>query len=313
MPQPFISICIPAYRRVDYLKRLLDSVAAQDYTSFEIIVTDDSPDESVKACCDGYAGRLPVVYFRNALALGTPENWNEGIRKAKGSWIKLMHDDDFFLYPGALGAFAREAQNTDGDFIFSAYRNVTAAGEVGAPVKLVPFRKRALVTEPLTLLSSNVIGPPSVTLVRNTRQFWYDNRMKWLVDMDYYIQVLKGRSFRYIQTPLVGIGVHENQVTKVSSLNPEVEIPEHLLILEKYGTHGFSKILFYDAFWRLFRNLGFRTLADIQQYAKGKPVPDTIQQMIRFQSKFPLSVLRIGICSKILMLMGFLFRNSNID
>lgn len=309
--EPVISICIPAYRRVEYLKRLLDSIEQQDFKLFEVVVTDDSPDDSVNSLCQSYSSRLPLFYYRNPQALGTPENWNEGIRKARGAWIKLMHDDDFFLYPGALGVFAREAEKAKTGFIFSAYRNVTAAGEISPPVQLVPFRKQALVKQPLTLLSRNVIGPPSVTLVRNQKTWWYDKRMKWLVDMDFYIQVLQQASFCYINTPLIGIGVHENQVTRVSSLNPEVEIPEHLLIVEKYGLDGFRNLLFYDAYWRLFRNLGFRSEEDIRNYSGGKLIPVVLQRMIRFQGKIPLGVLKIGIFSKLLMLVSYLFSSKD--
>ncbi|HEY4935407.1 MAG TPA: glycosyltransferase, partial [Puia sp.] len=40
---PFISICIPAYQRSGYLRRLLDSIEIQTFHRFEVIITDDSP------------------------------------------------------------------------------------------------------------------------------------------------------------------------------------------------------------------------------------------------------------------------------
>ena len=45
---PLISICIPAYKRIDYLQKLLDSISIQTFKDYEVIVTDDSPDESVE-------------------------------------------------------------------------------------------------------------------------------------------------------------------------------------------------------------------------------------------------------------------------
>ena len=91
---PFISICIPAYKRADYLDRLLKSIAVQSFKNFEVIITDDSPDESLLLLTQLYKKQLPIYYKRNLEALGTPENWNEGIRLARGQWIKIMHDDD---------------------------------------------------------------------------------------------------------------------------------------------------------------------------------------------------------------------------
>jgi glycosyltransferase involved in cell wall biosynthesis len=44
---PLISICIPAYKRIEFLQRLFDSIAIQTYKGYEVIITDDSPDEVV--------------------------------------------------------------------------------------------------------------------------------------------------------------------------------------------------------------------------------------------------------------------------
>ena len=49
-----------------------------------------------------------IRYFKNADQLGTPENWNEGLRKASGDWIKIMHDDDWFTGPESLHIFTED-------------------------------------------------------------------------------------------------------------------------------------------------------------------------------------------------------------
>ncbi len=43
-----VSICIPAYKQVSFLRKCLESVLMQDFTDYELIITDDSPDDSVK-------------------------------------------------------------------------------------------------------------------------------------------------------------------------------------------------------------------------------------------------------------------------
>jgi len=43
----FVSICVPAYQRPELLKRLLDSILVQEYTRYEVVVTDDSPGTTV--------------------------------------------------------------------------------------------------------------------------------------------------------------------------------------------------------------------------------------------------------------------------
>ena len=110
MSDILISICIPAYSRVAFLQRLLASIAVQTFKDFEVIITDDSPGSDVQEVCSRYADAFPLIYYKNEPALGTPENWNEGIRRASGKWIKLMHDDDWFATPGALQQFAHATQ-----------------------------------------------------------------------------------------------------------------------------------------------------------------------------------------------------------
>jgi glycosyltransferase involved in cell wall biosynthesis len=302
-----ISICVPAYKRTSFLKRLLDSIAIQTFRDFEVIIADDSPDETIKELCAGYGELASIFYYRNQNALGTPENWNESIRKAKGEWIKLIHDDDWFRSADSLELFAAAIkENPEASFIFSAYQNNYLDKDIRVPVYLNRFRYRLVKKNPVTLLSSNIIGPPSVVIHRNDNIFFYDNRLKWLVDIDFYIRYLQFAKPVYIDRLLIDVGLGSEQVTKTAFRVPAVEIPEHFYLLEKLGIHQLKNILIYDAWWRLIRNLGIKNLRDIRQNDYLKPVPPIIARMIGFQNKLPAALLRIGIFSKFLMSLSFI-------
>lgn len=101
-----ISICIGTYNRIDYLKRLLDSIAIQKYKNFEVIITDDSSNDSIEQYLKTIHVSFPIQYIRNKETLGTPKNWTAGIPYASGQWIKVMHDDDYFSDADSLNAFA---------------------------------------------------------------------------------------------------------------------------------------------------------------------------------------------------------------
>jgi glycosyltransferase involved in cell wall biosynthesis len=116
---PFISICIPAYKNKDFLGILLQSILEQDYKDYEVIVTDDSPDDSVEEVCASFKENLPLIYHRNRPVKGSPANWNAGIALAKGGWIKMMHDDDWFADEKSLQRFADAIVSAPGaGFIF---------------------------------------------------------------------------------------------------------------------------------------------------------------------------------------------------
>jgi glycosyltransferase involved in cell wall biosynthesis len=301
---PHISICIPAYKRPDKIRRLLRSVKEQVFKNYEVIISDDSPDDSVKNVVREFAD-LPIIYYKNEKALGTPANWNFSIGKANGEWIKLMHDDDWFVDGNSLGVFAKHAENNK-HFIISRYFRVFESGLV----EMASFPRlweRKIIRNPVLLLANNVIGPPSVTLIHKSIKERYDTSMKWRVDLDYYITLLKKKKeFSLIDKALVNVGISASQVTNDCINIPEVELPEGLLILKKNGLTPLKNILVYDAWWRIFRNLQVRKMEKVNQYTPGEKWPEVINRMIRHQSYIPVVLLRIGAVSKIVMFISYI-------
>ena len=309
MNSKFISICIPAYKRIHYLKRLMSSIENQSYTNYEVIISDDSNDHSVEELLKEYKGKLEVKYFKNEKALGTPANWNHAISKATGQWIKLMHDDDWFANEYSLEKFASATKNGC-PFIFSAYSNKV---ELNNNTEMMFFNeglKTNIIKNPLLLLAKNIIGPPSVTLFRNSIKDKYDERLKWRVDIEYYISnISKGVDFSYINEPLINVGVSDSQVTN-SCLNiPSVEIPEMYILLTKYGTSPLKNIMVYDAYWRILRNTNINSKHKLESFGQTE-WPKVILSMVELQSKFNQDILRNGVLSKTLMSISYIYNLS---
>ena len=304
MNSTLISICIPAYKGVHTLRRLLDSIAIQTYKRFEVVVTDDSPDREVEYLCNLYQARFDLRYFKNIVQLGTPENWNEGVRRAKGEWIKIMHDDDWFVSDHSLMQFVDAIEASPGsNFIFSGYTNVSS--QISKTI-LLPPRKRMFLNPSSQLLSENVIGPPSVTLYHNLTGLGYDRNLKWLVDIDFYIQYLKENQSYYINASLIAIGISDQQVTNTSFRVATVEIPEHFYVLSKLGHKVLRNPVIYDTFWRLFRNLNIRDIHAIREAGYNGSIPKSIDFQLRFLKFFPPPILRVGVLSKVFMSIAWL-------
>ena len=95
-PEPLISVVIPTYKRRVLLERALESVFAQTYNNWEVIVSDDE-DGSGETWT--YLTDLSEKYSRvrpskNPGENGQVHNTNNALRHARGEWIKLLHDDD---------------------------------------------------------------------------------------------------------------------------------------------------------------------------------------------------------------------------
>lgn len=303
---PLISICIPAYKRINYLKRLLDSIIAQTFKDFEVVITDDSPDNSLEEFLKPYLDQLPIIYHQNKPAKGTPANWNIAIAKASGQWIKIMHDDDWFTSTDSLGIFAKHTYQNK-YFIFSAYANSKGINSPSEIKRLKSSWGTRIIKEPMTLLAHNVIGPPSVTLIHSSSFKIYDERLKWRVDMDYYVSLLlKENDFEYIDEVLVNVGISDSQVTNYCFQNPGVELPEGFVLLQKYGAARLANIWVYDAWWRLLRNMQMDSMEKITQFEQG-PWPKVIQMMVHHLKMAPSFLLKIGLFSKLMMAVSYIF------
>ena len=95
MENPKISVIIPVYKAENFLNRCVDSILAQTFQNFEVLLIDDgSPDRS-NEICDRYAlqdSRIKVIHKENR---GVSHSRNVGIDNAIGDWIFFLDSDDW--------------------------------------------------------------------------------------------------------------------------------------------------------------------------------------------------------------------------
>lgn len=97
MNNPQLSIIVPVYNAEKYLPRMLDSLRAQIYTSWECILVDDGSTDKSGTICDEYVikdSRFRVLHKINA---GPSAARNDGIKAARGEWITFIDADDEVL------------------------------------------------------------------------------------------------------------------------------------------------------------------------------------------------------------------------
>ena len=90
-----ISIIIPVYKVEKYLRKCLDSVAAQTYKDLEVLLVDDGSPDGCGAICDEYAGkdeRFIVIHKKNE---GVARARNSALDLATGDYISFIDSDDW--------------------------------------------------------------------------------------------------------------------------------------------------------------------------------------------------------------------------
>lgn len=113
-----VSYIIPAYKVEQYLSQCVESILAQSYTDFEIILVDDgSPDDS-PALCDEWArkdSRIRALHKPNG---GLSDARNYGLQHAVGDYVVFIDGDDFWRHKNDLEKLVKVAyENPEVDFI----------------------------------------------------------------------------------------------------------------------------------------------------------------------------------------------------
>jgi len=116
MKSPVISVIVPVYKAENYLHRCVDSILAQTFTDFEVLLVDDgSPDRSGEIC-DEYAqkdDRVRVFHKENG---GVSSARNVGIDNAHGEYT-IHADPDDWVEPNMLEELYKKAQEEDADMV----------------------------------------------------------------------------------------------------------------------------------------------------------------------------------------------------
>jgi len=233
---PKVSICIPAYAEPRYFQRALRSALEQDFTDFEVIVTDDSPDDVIRDVLRETQDDR-IVYSKNATRLGVPENWNRAADSATGDLVKFLHHDDCFSSTTSLGRFVDLLEDeADADFALSA-SNVCDAAQRLQRVYSPANHLGGLRADPRTLLLGNWIGAPSATIYRRSANVRFDVRLTWVVDIDFYLSILSATpQFAYTDEPLVSVtDGAAHQVTSSVAQDPRLELFEWFWLYGKWA------------------------------------------------------------------------------
>lgn len=315
MPDKLVSICIPAYENVNFLKQLFDSILIQNYPEIEIIVSDDSAGEDIKNALPLYLNKLQIRYFKNTPALKTPANWNQALDKASGDLLMLIHQDDWLNGPDVISKYVKIfEENSAIDFAFCRSMAFSENDVAGLNARHQKILDR-LSTHPEGLLLGNIIGPPSNVMIRKNVSLRYTIPFIWLVDVEYYIRLIQKKyKYYFIDEPLVSVGIHDQQITAFVQQNKKIILKEHLLLAIAQGPSLFSDIRIYDLYWRLMRNYDIR--ATDQLTALGievDKIPKHLKQILNLQKKLPASVLKNGLVSKILMFTSYSFGKRSPD
>jgi glycosyltransferase involved in cell wall biosynthesis len=208
-----VSVVLPTYNRARLLPRAVQSVVAQTFTEWELIIVDDgSTDDTAEAVLGLgalYGERIRYVRQENA---GASAARNRGVDESTGPLIAFLDSDDIFL-PDKLLSQTRAMKAEKSRFSFTNYFCFDDRGRVFAErVNIAPDFSGAVYPKPLEF-RCNCITTPSVMLDRETfhRAGGFDPEMAICEDIDLWTRVTMRERICVVPHALVGIHVRTQE------------------------------------------------------------------------------------------------------
>ena len=195
---PFFSVVIPVYNRADVLGRALQSVLAQNFQDFEVVVVDDGSRDNPRAVIDAINDpRIRYVHQENK---GGAAARNHGIDEAHGQFVALLDSDDHFL-PHHLKNMHHLLDGTTGVI---GYAKVVVDRGAGVTMLKPPRSIRAGENMANYLLCDRGFVP-NITMAVNrqtAQRVRFSEGWRFAEDTDFAIRLfLDGNAFRMIEEP----------------------------------------------------------------------------------------------------------------
>jgi glycosyltransferase involved in cell wall biosynthesis len=225
MSAPRLSVLIPVYNGGPFLAECIESVLAQDFTDYELLISDDCSTDGTRAVIERFAARdRRIRWWANPVNRGQVANVNRCLREARGEFIKFVFADDKLLEPSALRRLAAilEADSSvslvgsASQLIDAGSRTIQTRRPFSAAGTWPGFSMILRCLEP-DFCWKNFIGEPTVVMFRKGQAArGFDPRYLQLVDLEMWIYLLEQGRLAYLAEPFSAFRQHPNQQSEVN-------------------------------------------------------------------------------------------------
>ena len=212
---PRISVIIPTYNRAWTLKEAVDSVLAQDYKNYELIVVDDGSTDETRSVLDYCFNEITYIYQPNK---GVSSARNTGIQIASGELIAFLDSDDLWL-PQKLSVQA--------DFFEKNPKALICQTEeiwIRNGIRVNPMNKHRKLSGDIFEHSLNLcLVSPSAVMIRKSLLYiagMFDENLPACEDYDLWLRISCRYPVFLVDQPLIiKRGGHEDQLSKAFGLD----------------------------------------------------------------------------------------------
>lgn len=217
---PRVSVIIPTYNSAPYLKQAVDSVLAQTFQDYEVIVIDDGSTDDTESLMNSYGS--PVRYIRQSNG-GVAVARNRGIDESLGEYVAFLDADDVWL-PGKLELqIAALDQSPDAGVCYADFFIVAPDLTVRSRVSM-PQQDTTLSD---LLLRGNVVGTPSTVVCHRERikqAGGFDRAFSYGADWEMWIRLASATEFIHVKEPLILYRQHDSNMSRNIRLSEDESV-----------------------------------------------------------------------------------------
>ena len=240
---PLVSIITPTYNSASYIQQCMDSVMAQTYGNFEMIIIDDASSDETQAIVRSRAkDDARIVFIQLPVNSGPAIARNTGIERASGRYLAFLDADDLWL-PDFLKRSIETINTRDCGFVFSSFKRVDE--------DLNPLLSDYIVPDKVTysdILKSNSIGCLTAFIDMERLGKKYMPLIRKRQDMGLWLSYLKEIEYAVgIKEPLAIYRIRKNSLSgnKWALLGYQWEF------YRKHAKLSFFQALYYMAHWSI--------------------------------------------------------------
>jgi glycosyltransferase involved in cell wall biosynthesis len=231
---PKVSICIPTYNGRLHLKESLDSVRAQSFRDFEVVVCDDqSSDGTLDLARELAQGDARFRFIANPRRFGLVGNWNNCIALSRGQWVKFVFQDDI-IAPMCVEKLLHACELTGKPFSFCARDFIFEDGTSESIRQWFLRHQAGLDSRYLNQAAieadeagrvalqdpgNNPVGEPTVTLIRRSvfeRVGLFDGALIQLCDTEFWFRIMSNLGAAWVPERLARFRLHGKAATSAN-------------------------------------------------------------------------------------------------
>lgn len=221
--QPLVSVCIASYNHAEYVGLAIESILAQTYKNYEIIVVDDGSSDNSLEILNSYAQkfseRVQVFTHENRENRGISITTNLAIEKSKGKYIALIGSDDIWEKNKLSLQIEVLEQNPRVGVVYSKAKTIDSRGKVIGAIVGENFKKNR--DQLAQIMAKDFIPAPTAVFRRECfdRLGGFDENLV-CSDWEMWLRILAHWEMAFVDEPLVLYRVHRRN----TSLGINVEI-----------------------------------------------------------------------------------------